>query len=200
MKVKSESEVAQSCPTLSNPMGCSLPGSSVHGIFQARVLEWGAIALSARTLLVFHKLISPINCGSMKVIWLLDDSAGSLPALDLSPEIIHDTSQLFLFISLPINVLSRDTITVKLSLRFPEWSFVKAYLIASPPKNNLKRRKAANSIGIPFSQNTFVPHVNNSRSRLDSMYLAKNTNWPLTFRLQLGFHFRSAESIAIASR
>ena len=48
MKVKSESEVAQSCPTLSDPMVCSLPGSSVHGIFQARVLEWGAIAFSAR--------------------------------------------------------------------------------------------------------------------------------------------------------
>ena len=46
MKVKSESEVAQSCPTLSDPMGCSLPGSSIHGIFQARVLEWGAIAFS----------------------------------------------------------------------------------------------------------------------------------------------------------
>ena len=44
MKVKSESEVAQSCLTLSNPMDCSLPGSSVHGIFQARVLEWVAIA------------------------------------------------------------------------------------------------------------------------------------------------------------
>ena len=43
MKVKSESEVAQWCPTLSDPMDCSLPGSSVHGIFQARVLEWGAI-------------------------------------------------------------------------------------------------------------------------------------------------------------
>ena len=47
MKVKSESEVAQSCPTLSNPMDCSPPGSSVHGIFQARVLEWGAIAFSS---------------------------------------------------------------------------------------------------------------------------------------------------------
>ena len=46
MKVKSESEVAQSCPTLSDPMDCSLPGSSVHGIFQVRVLEWGAIAFS----------------------------------------------------------------------------------------------------------------------------------------------------------
>ena len=43
MKVKSESEIAQSCLTLSDPMDCSLPGSSVHGIFQARVLEWGAI-------------------------------------------------------------------------------------------------------------------------------------------------------------
>ena len=44
MKVKSESEVTQSCPTLSDPMDCSPPGSSIHGIFQARVLEWGAIA------------------------------------------------------------------------------------------------------------------------------------------------------------
>ena len=48
MKVKSESEVAQSCPTLSNPMDCSPPGSSVHGIFQARVLEWVAIAFSVK--------------------------------------------------------------------------------------------------------------------------------------------------------
>ena len=46
MKVKSEREVAQSCPTLSNPMDCSLPASSIHGIFQARVLEWGVIAFS----------------------------------------------------------------------------------------------------------------------------------------------------------
>ena len=46
MKVKSESEVAQLCPTLHDPMDCSLPGSSVHGIFQARVLEWVAVAFS----------------------------------------------------------------------------------------------------------------------------------------------------------
>ena len=46
MKVKSESEVAQSCLTLSDPKDCSLPGSSIHGIFQARVLEWGAVAFS----------------------------------------------------------------------------------------------------------------------------------------------------------
>ena len=44
MKVKSESEVAQSCPTLNDPMDCSLTGSSIHGILQAIVLEWGAIA------------------------------------------------------------------------------------------------------------------------------------------------------------
>ena len=50
MKVKSESEVAQSCLILSDPMDCSLPGSSIHGIFQARVLEWGAIAFSMTNL------------------------------------------------------------------------------------------------------------------------------------------------------
>ena len=49
MQAKSESEVAQSCLTLSDPMDCSLPGSSIHGIFQARVLEWSAIAFSEGT-------------------------------------------------------------------------------------------------------------------------------------------------------
>ena len=50
MKVKSENEVARSCLTLSDPMNCSLPGSSVHGIFQTRVLEWVAIAFSGNKL------------------------------------------------------------------------------------------------------------------------------------------------------
>ena len=50
MKAKSESEVAQSCLTIHDPMDCSLPGSSVHGIFQAKVLEWGATAFSTRGL------------------------------------------------------------------------------------------------------------------------------------------------------
>ena len=50
MKVKSESEVAQLCPSPSDPMDCSPPGFSVHGIFQARVLEWGAIAFSEESL------------------------------------------------------------------------------------------------------------------------------------------------------
>ena len=49
MKVKNESEVAQLCLTRSNPLNCSLPGSSIYGIFQARVLEWGAIAFSEGT-------------------------------------------------------------------------------------------------------------------------------------------------------
>ena len=61
MKVKSESEVAQLCPTLSDPMDCSLPGSSVHGIFQARVLEWGAIAFSSK-----HLYPSPIHDNVLK--------------------------------------------------------------------------------------------------------------------------------------
>ena len=50
MKVKSESEVAQSCPTPSDPMDCSPPGSSAHGILQARELEWGAIAFTVSTI------------------------------------------------------------------------------------------------------------------------------------------------------
>jgi len=58
MKVKSESEVAQSCLTLSDPMDCSLPGSSVHGIFQARVLEWVAIAFSEEYPLTTPKFLS----------------------------------------------------------------------------------------------------------------------------------------------
>ena len=60
MKVKSQSEVAQSCPTLSNPMDCSPPGSSVHGIFQARVLECGAIAFSITCLVCFYTMTKHI--------------------------------------------------------------------------------------------------------------------------------------------
>ena len=61
MKVKSQSEVAQSCPTLSDLMDCSLPGSSVHGIFQARVLEWGAIAFSIDELVKLKKGAKPLT-------------------------------------------------------------------------------------------------------------------------------------------
>ena len=55
MKMKSEREVAQSCPTLSDPMDCSPPGSSIHGIFQARVLEWVVIAFSKEMLLLLSR-------------------------------------------------------------------------------------------------------------------------------------------------
>ena len=63
MKRKSESEVAQSCPTLSDPMDCTLPGSSIHGIFQARVLEWGAIAFSDQSEWPSSKSLQITNAG-----------------------------------------------------------------------------------------------------------------------------------------
>ena len=71
MKVKGESEVAQSCPTLSDPMDCSLPGSFVHGIFQARVLEWGAIAFSCikHTPELFQPIVSEIFCDKVVENW-----------------------------------------------------------------------------------------------------------------------------------
>ena len=73
MKVKSESEVAESCPTLSDPMDCSLPGSSVHGIFQARVLEWGAIAFSRYTYICIYIAITlKQNWDHTVYIYLID--------------------------------------------------------------------------------------------------------------------------------
>ena len=65
MKVKSESEVIQSCLTLSDPMDCSPPGSSIHGIFQARGLEWGAIAFS--TLPCNHVKLVQL-CSGLKIL------------------------------------------------------------------------------------------------------------------------------------
>ena len=65
-KVKSESEVAELCPTLSDPMDCTLPGSSVHGIFQARVLEWGAIAFSQ----AFRESTSNSPCDLVPITYL----------------------------------------------------------------------------------------------------------------------------------
>jgi len=73
MKVKSESEVAQSCPTPSEPMDCSLPGSSVHGIFQARVLEWVAIAFSQFLCYTGSKLLhfnfAPNSNSEVKILY-----------------------------------------------------------------------------------------------------------------------------------
>ena len=77
MKVKSESE-AQSCPTLSSPMDCSLPGSSVHGIFQERVLEWGATAFSV---LDIYPLLFLNSVTSKKKRGTVDACFNSLPYL-----------------------------------------------------------------------------------------------------------------------
>ena len=67
MKVKSENKVAQSCPTLRDPVDCSLPGSSVHGIFQARVLEWGAIAFSKYVRQMLTNMKGEINSNTIIV-------------------------------------------------------------------------------------------------------------------------------------
>ena len=67
MKVKSESEVVQLCPTLRDPMDCSLPGSSAHGIFQARVLEWGATAFSETMSLAYTN--SPYGQSNELPLW-----------------------------------------------------------------------------------------------------------------------------------
>ena len=71
VKVKSESEVAQSSPTLCDPMDCSLPGSSIHGIFQARVLEWGAIAFS-------NDILRGEEKGFVSLTWESETFAASL--------------------------------------------------------------------------------------------------------------------------
>ena len=81
MKVKSESEVTQSCLTLSDPMDCSPPGSSIHGIFQARVLEWGAIAFSeekTKTTQIIHLIMTIINLRQMFVLMCDLSIAGNI--------------------------------------------------------------------------------------------------------------------------
>ena len=88
MKVKSESEVAQSYPTLRDPMDCSLPGSSAHGLFQARVLEWGAIAFS----------MSPLQGGTTVFGFAWD--TGFLPLLSF-----------FLFLAAPRSLWDLSSLT-----------------------------------------------------------------------------------------
>ena len=78
MKVKTESEVAQSCPTLRDHMDCSLPGSSVHGIFQARVLEWGAIAFSEKSLQESSSTTQFKSINSMVVSFLYSSTLTSI--------------------------------------------------------------------------------------------------------------------------
>ena len=96
MKVKSESEITQSCPSPSDPMDCCPPGSSVHGIFQARVLEWGAHNTTSqnKTLRVggrfdeirFHRILKGFPCGSIsKESTCSAGDLGSIPGLGRSP-------------------------------------------------------------------------------------------------------------------
>ena len=71
MKVKSESEVAQSCLTLCDPMDCSLPGSSVCGIFQARVLEWAAIAFSEIAVIILpYKITMKLSVNISEILFI----------------------------------------------------------------------------------------------------------------------------------
>ena len=74
MKVKSETEVAQSCLTLSDPMDCSLPGFSIHGVFQARVLEWGATAFSE---IISRRAETKIQDLNLSAVFLLRQLARS---------------------------------------------------------------------------------------------------------------------------
>jgi len=114
MKVKSESEVAQLCPTLCDPMDCSLPGSSIHGIFQARVLEWGAIAFSEHSC-SSPKSSAPRDC-SCAPLWKADGAKwlGHRPDHVISPLNEMCTSSSTFYCHLPFNSL--------LSLLFlPNW-------------------------------------------------------------------------------
>ena len=94
MKVKSESEIAQSCPTLSNPMDCSLPGSSIHGIFQARVLEWGAIAFSGKVTILIQMTKrdnTTFNIQKMKIM-----ASGPITSWEIDGERVETVSDFIL--------------------------------------------------------------------------------------------------------
>ena len=126
MKVKSEREVAQSCPTLSDPMDCSLPGSSIHGIFQARVLEWSAIAFSLQSLSHVQLFVTPWTASHQAPLSITNSC--SLLKL-MSIELVMPSNYLILccpLLLLPsvfpgIRVFSIESV---LHIRWPKyWSF-----------------------------------------------------------------------------
>ena len=89
IKVKSESEVAQLCPTLYDPVDCSLPGSSVHGIFSARVLEWGAIAFSDFTHTNVYVSILILSDEMFSLLHIQACVTKTLPIPDLLTKNLH---------------------------------------------------------------------------------------------------------------
>ena len=95
MKVKSESEVAQSCLALSDPMDCSPPGSSIHGIFQARVLEWGAIAFSDIIICIYITIYIYINIAIWMCFhfWLIFSASVQFSRSVVSDSLRPDESQ-----------------------------------------------------------------------------------------------------------
>ena len=108
MKVKSESEVAQPHPTPSNPMDCSLPGSSIHGIFQARVLDWGAIAFSARLITAILRAAVPPSSRAQSQGCALMELAcwfAAHPSCQARSLLLHSLYQLMF--TLPAHVPSR---------------------------------------------------------------------------------------------
>ena len=112
MKVKSESEVTQLCPTLSDPMDCSLPGSSVHGIFQARVLEWGAIAFSEFSSLHWSFLAQRDSC-HVPMTWFISILLLLCSCLYYSFMLIgtvHGRTSLFILKLLPLQYFNMDFI------------------------------------------------------------------------------------------
>ena len=129
MKVKSESEVVQLCPTLSDPMDCSLPGSSIHGIFQARVLEWGAIAFSGSSSYWPSNYLFPeILCGCARCLEFIPGWLGTKkspgwnypqPCLKLLDSLLNDT-EWNLIIRIIQLVLSNWCSTLRI-IFFPSW-------------------------------------------------------------------------------
>ena len=121
MKVKSESEAAQSCLTLHNPMDCSLPGSFIHGIFQARVLEWGAIAFSGSNedgpgkdgAAAFHQ--QGKKADKWQCVWVIKMSVASPPSFKSHTRI-----------SWGLNQTQKKESSRKQSLAQPSWHIAKA--------------------------------------------------------------------------
>ena len=118
MKVKSKSQVARSCPTLSDPMDCSLPGSSVHGIFQARVLEWGAIAFSSLSLYIYNWITLLYNWNTVNQFSSVAQSCPTLcDPMNCSTPGLPDHHQLLEFIQTHVHQVG-DTIQPSHQLYF----------------------------------------------------------------------------------